>query len=354
MVLRGLPAFSFLLLAACAPGGGDPATEQPSPAAAQPVSTATAEAAADLPLGTVPGVISLPPDARVAVTSPFAGAAVRVFVIEGQEVRRGQPLATVRAAEPVKIRGELARAEADLRLAQARAARIGQLVDEGILARARVDEVEAELAQARASLAENRRLASLAPTGPDGTLTLTAPITGRVAHVAVEAGGPVDGMSAPFVIEATGPFLVDLQLPERIARDIRPGMAVEVTLPQAQGAPLVVAGAIRSVAPSIDPQTRSVLARASLGAAPGVVAGRNVLVAILGASKVPGVAVPSAAVTRIGGTPHVFVRSGEGFAPRKIVLAGEGGGRSVIAEGLRQGEVVATSSLPELKAAAAE
>ena len=71
-------------------------------------------------------------------------------------------------------------------------------------------------------------------------MTLIAPISGRVAHVSVETGGPVDGMTAPFVIENASAYRIDLQLPERLARSAAPGMAVEVRIPTSAGEPVIV------------------------------------------------------------------------------------------------------------------
>lgn len=318
------------------------------------ITTEAAKPAGSIPLASVPGTITLPPEARVAVTAPFPGAAVRLYVIEGQSVRKGQPLAQIRAAEPVQISGELSRSQAQLALAEARAARLSQLAEEGVIAGARAEEAKAALEQARASVAENRRLLALAGAGPDGTMTLRAPISGRVAHVAIEAGGPVDGMTAPFVIENDSAYRIDLQLPERLAREVRPGMAVEVELAGDGGAPVTVGGQILSVAPSIDPMTRSVMAKASIGAVPGLVAGRNVMVVISGEGSAAGVSVPAAAVSRIGDADYVFVRTGDRFARRKVTVVAAAGGRSVISGGLKAGEVVATGGIPELKAMTAE
>ena len=96
------------------------------------------------------------------------------------------------------------------------------------------------------------------------------------------------------------------------------------------------------------------MARASLGAAPGIVAGRNLMVTVSGSSGRGGVAVPASAVTRIGGEDHVFVRKGKTYAARKITLAGRSGDQAMVVEGLKAGEVVAASSVAELKAMAAE
>jgi len=360
-LFSALMACSALATLSACSGEGDSAgpeaetaAEAGGPTGKLEIATARAEPAESVPLATVPGQITLPPDARLAVTSPFPGAAVQVYVIEGEAVRRGQPLALVRAAEPVQFRGDLTRSEAELTVAEARAKRLGQLADEGVIAKARAEEAQAGLQQARATVSESKRLVALAGAGTDGTMTLRSPISGRIAHVGVETGGPVDGMTAPFVIENTGAYRVDLQLPERLARSVRPGMAVEVQLPVAGADPLPVGGTILSVAPSIDPATRSVMAKANIASAPGLVAGSNVMVVIRGAGTAEGVSIPSSAVTRIGGTDHVFLRDGKSFTPREVTVAAEAGGRSVISEGLKAGDEVATSAVTELKAMAAE
>ncbi len=362
--------------------GGDSATQQaaaPEAGAAKPgvltadqlkrlgIVTELARDAGALPLGTVSALVSLPPEARVAVTAPFAGTAVQLLVIQGQQVERGQPLAVVRAAEAVQYGADLARAQADLTMVEANANRLGQLAREGIVAGARADEANASLRRTQATIRENNRLLALAGAGRDGTITLRAPIAGRVASVAVETGGPVGGMTAPFVIENVSALTLDLQLPERLAARVRPGMAVEVALPAPDNGsapdgapdgaaePVPVAGRILSRGASIDPMTRSVPAKASIAAAPGLVPGKGVMAIIKGDAMAGGnaagggISVPSRSVTRIEGQDYVFVRSGNAFSRRKVQVVADAAGRSIIAQGLKAGEAVATSGIAELK-----
>lgn len=352
-IARLAPLLVLAALAACSAPPSEEAADkaaQADSAAGLAIESVAARQVDNVPLGSVPGTISLPPEARVAVTAPFAGAVVRVYVIEGQQVARGEALGLVRAPEPVAIRGDLARARSAAALAEARAKRLAQLADEGVIAEARADEAKAELEQARASVAQFARMASLGGVGSDGTITLRSPIAGRVAAVAVETGGGVDTVTAPFVVEAAGAYQVELQLPERLAQAVRPGMPVEIALGGDTAKP--VGGKIVAVAPSLDPTTRSVMARASIGAGPGIIAGRSVTVTILGQGR--GIAVPDRAVTRIGDKDHVFVRSGKGWEKRAVRVAARSGGLAVIAEGLAVGEIVAGSSVAELKAMNAE
>lgn len=310
------------------------------------IRTASADAAVDVPLGTVPAVVSLPPEAQVAVTAPFDGAILRVFVIQGQAVAQGQPLAIIKSREPLQYGAELARAQARLGLAQASAARTRQLVNEGIVAGARGDEVEAQIRVAETDVAENARILRQAGASAGGEVTLRAPIAGRVATMAAQVGGPVMATSAPFVIENSNAFTLDLQLSERLAGQVRTGMRVTVSSAGlAEGA----SGSILSVGGSLDPATRSVMAKARLEGTPALVAGKSVMVVIQGAGGATGTSVPSAAVTKIDGKDHVLVRSGNRFAPRGVTVAGISGDRTVLSAGLKPGEQVAISGLSELK-----
>jgi pyruvate/2-oxoglutarate dehydrogenase complex dihydrolipoamide acyltransferase (E2) component len=59
---------------------------------------------------------------------------LKVLVIQGQAVRQGEALAVVRAADTVQYGAALARSQAELPVAAAQAARLGQLAREGIIA----------------------------------------------------------------------------------------------------------------------------------------------------------------------------------------------------------------------------
>lgn len=318
------------------------------------IRTQAAAASDKVPVGTVPGQVSLPPDARVAVTTPFDGTATRVFVLQGEQVGRGQPLAVVRSAAPVQFSADLARAQADLAVDRAKAKRLETLARDGIVAGARADEARAALQRSEATVAENRRLLSLAGAGKDGTVTLRAPISGRVSMVSIETGGHVGGDMAPFVIENTAALTLDLQLPERMAGQVRPGMAVSVPLPG--NGDTAATGRIVSVGASLDPMTRSTAAKARLDNAAGLMPGQSVSAVISGVagSKRPGISVPSQAVTRIGGQDVVFVREGDRFVRREVTVATDAGGQAILSAGVKAGEPVAISGIAELKSLVAE
>lgn len=313
------------------------------------IALATVETSEAVPVGTVPGTVSLPPDARVAVTTPFAGTVVKVMVIQGQTVTRGQALAVVRAAETVQFGAALARSQAQLPVAAAQAARMEQLAREGIIAPARAEEARANLKAAQASLAENRRLLTLGAAAADGTITLRAPIAGRITTVGVDAGSPVGTGPAPFLIENNAQVRLDLQIPERLAAQVRPGMAVHVGQDGH-----VVTGRLLSLASTIDPSTRALSAKASLPPDTGLLPGKSVMVTLADAGagqgkRGPGVSVPSEAVTHIGDHDAVFRREASGFRVVSVTVAGQIGARTIVSGGLAPGQQVAASSIAELK-----
>ncbi|MBS3928294.1 MAG: efflux RND transporter periplasmic adaptor subunit [Sphingomonadales bacterium] len=305
------------------------------------VKTAAVQVATGVPLGTMPATVSLPPEARVAVTASFPGAIRQVFVIPGQTVTRGQPLATMVSRDALQVGSNLTRAKAQLEYSRANTARLQQLAGEGVIAGARVLEAQAAVRQVEADASENARILSLSGAGGGGLITLRAPISGRVSTVAVQTGGPVDSSVAPFVIDASNAYQLDIQVPERLAGLVKPGMTV--TLPGN------TTGRILSVGSAIDPETRSVLVKASIGAAPGLIAGKSVMASILADAGNNAIAVPASAVTRLDGADVVFIRTAKGFEKRVVAVGGSAEGITVIVEGLAAGEVIAISGLTEIK-----
>lgn len=303
---------------------------------------AEAKTVGSVPLAELPAIIVPPANARVAVAATFAGVVTRVFAVEGQSVRKGDPLAIVASRDVLILGSDLSRANARLGVARSSAGRLGQLAREGVIAGARADEAAATLTQAQVDVSEKRRILALSnASGTGGSYTLSAPIAGRVTTATAQAGSPVDGTTAPFVIDASDRFAIEAQLPERLVGIIKIGMQVRL------GRDAV--GTVTAIGATIDPMTRSVMLKASIPAAPGIVTGKATTVTIYGAPKAAAVSVPMSAVTEVDGAETVFVRGERGFAARRISVAGTVDGLAVVTTGLRAGERVVTTGTTELK-----
>jgi membrane fusion protein, heavy metal efflux system len=310
------------------------------------IKSVTVTPAGLVPLAALPAVVVPPPNARVAVAATFAGVITRTMVVEGQSVQRGQPLAVISSRDVLMMGADLARSRARLGFAASNAGRLGQLSREGVIAGSRADEAHATLREAQVDVSEKERILSLAnASGGSGTYTLVAPISGRVTSATAQAGSPVDGTTAPYVIDATDRYEVEAQLPERLIGSVRPGMQVRLDGD--------INGTVTSVGATIDPATRSVMLKASVSAGPGIASGKATTVTVFAPAPVGAVSVPTAALTSLAGGDVAFVRTAEGFAVRRVVRAGSSGNDVVILSGLVVGERVVTTGTSELKSLAA-
>ncbi|MBV2148154.1 efflux RND transporter periplasmic adaptor subunit [Sphingobium sp. AS12] len=300
--------------------------------------------ATEVPLADLPAMIAPPPGARVAVAASLPGVVMRTMVVEGDSVRRGQALAVISSPDVLSLSGDLTRAGARLGVAQSNAGRLSQLDREGIIAGARADEARALAMEARADVAEKSRILRLVNGhGGSGTYTLVAPIAGRVTGATIQAGSPVDGTTAPYVIDAVDRYEVEAQLPERLVGTIRPGLSIRL------GA---LRGVVTAVGTTVDPATRSAMLKATLPPGSPVIAGRATSISVFGPAPAGAVDVPFSAVTKLDGQDIVFVSTASGFAPRKVVAGGSSGGMTLLLSGIRPGERVVTAGTSALKALA--
>ena len=308
------------------------------------IRTVAVQPAGAAPIATLPATIAPPPGARVAVTAPFPGVVQQSFAVSGQAVRQGDVLATVFSREVLEMAAELSRAQARRGVAKSAAARTDQLVKEGIAAGARAEEAHAALREAEADVSSRTRLLALAHAdGASGRYALRAPIAGRISSATVQIGAAIDGMAAPFVIDAARRYAVEAQLPARFVGQVHVGDTIVL--------PGGIAGTVTSVGVTIDPQTRSALLKASVPAAPGLVAGQNISVGLMGPAIAGASAIPAAAITRIGGISMVFIENTSGFTLRPVTLVSAGGANAVVT-GLPKGARVAVVGVSELKAVA--
>ncbi len=356
---RLMPALALLgALTACAPGDENARNEggQATSSAQNGATTlnaaelerigvrfASAETANEIPIATVPATLAPPPNARVAVAAVIPGVVTRTLVVEGDNVRQGQPLAVVAARELFTLGAGIEQAAARTEFARANDRRLSQLAREGVIAGSRADEARAALREAEAELNEQHRIVRLVNGAPGkGSYTLTAPIAGKITTASIQTGSPVSESTAAYVIDAVSRYELTAQLPERLLSEVRPGMAVQL--------PGDIRGEVTSVASVLDVETRSARLRARVPAGPGVISGRALPATILAPAPAGSLVVPAAAVVDVNGKPTIFVRNARGVVPRPVSVGTPADGRILVRSGLRAGEQIAISGLSELKA----
>lgn len=221
----------------------------------EPVVTAEASAGPRLRLASIAVADWHDVSAHVAtvdqaqVMARIPGILARLTVREGDRVAKGQAIGRIVDSQLGYQAGAYAAqaAAASAQAAQARSelARVKFLYDNGVYAKARLEQAQAVASAASAQIAAAR--AQQAAVGAvAGQGAVIAPASGRVLHADIPEGAPVAPGSVIAVITA-GPAIVRLELPESLSGKVHPG-----TIVRASGlGPEAVTGHITKVYPSI-------------------------------------------------------------------------------------------------------
>ena len=186
-------------------------------------------------------------DARARIP----GVLVRLLVKDGDVVRRGQRIATVKD-DRINLQtnaydAQVSAAAAQAAAAQAELARTRDLFSHGVYAQARLDQIEAQSKSANGALAAARaQRAASAEQGAQGAVL--APTAGRVLIADIPEGSVV--MPGQSIARITaGPVVVRIVLPEAEARALKVGDTVQLAAEDLRGA--VGQGVITEVYPDV-------------------------------------------------------------------------------------------------------
>jgi len=172
---------------------------------------------------------------------------------------------------------------------------------------------------------------------------LRSPLAGRVIQRRVAVGELVDQTTALLTVADTSSMWLMMNAQERDLLQLRPGLPVLCTIDGLPGRSFE--GRITWIASQVDERTRTVQVRAQLPNQDGLLRAR-----MFGSARIvvhdnePAVTVPAEAVQTDGCCQLVFVRQDEDvFQPRKVALGSSANGFVEVLDGLKEGELVATT-----------
>lgn len=266
-----------------------------------------------------------------------------VLVNVGDRVKRGQPLARVSAstvdADRNQARAAVAEAEAVLAEARSNAARSRDLAAKGFLsAQATTQSVTAEQTAAARLAAAQARLKSedvkvtqtqvLAPD--DGTISARTATVGQLTAPGQELFRLIRGNRLEWRAEVTSTELAA----------IAPGMTVTLKLPD--GAE--VKGTVRTVAPTVDPQTRNALVYVDLPTADSPARAGMFARGTFDVGRAPALVLPQTAIVQREGFAYAFrLEGGNRVAETKLALGRRLGDKVEVLQGLPEGAQVVAS-----------
>jgi Cu(I)/Ag(I) efflux system membrane fusion protein len=268
-------------------------------------------------------------DRSSVVVAPRANAFVEKVLVRAVQdpVRRGQPLVELLVPDWASAQEEY--------LALRRSRLAGA---EALAAAARERLLLAGMSEAQVGALE-------ASGQVQSRLTLASPIDGVVAELGVREGMTVPMGAMLYRLVNLGSVWVEAEVPEAQAALVRPGQAVEVSVPAWPGE--VFRGRVAAVLPEVNAETRTLRARIELanpGARlrPGMYA--TVALGDTAAPKDPVLLVPAEAVIRTGTRAIVLVAEAAGkFRQAEVSLGREAGGQIEVLKGLAPGAQVVVS-----------
>lgn len=174
-------------------------------------------------------------------------------------------------------------------------------------------------------------------------LTITSPVSGVVAELAVREGMTIMAGAPLYRINGLATVWVNAEIPEAAAAQVRPGSAVEVRAGAWPG--MTFQGKVGAILPEIDPATRTLKARIELDNPQGrLVPGMFATVSLTPAARKAVLLVPSESVIQTGTRSVVFIASEDGkFAPVEVLTGSEANGQTEIRSGLSAGQKVVAS-----------
>ncbi len=216
-----------------------------------------------------------------------------------------------------------------------------------------VQAARAGFVQAQADLRAAASTLGLLKSSPGGSVAVPvrAPMSGVVQTRAVALGELIQADAPLLTIVNLKSVALEASLFEADFARVRIGSPVRVTTDAAPGRSF--AGRISFLGSSVDPQTRTVTARALIDnpgdLRPGMFARGQIQT---GVGK-PSLTVPADAVLDDGAAKVVFVADGDKYDRREVTLGNQSNGRVEVKSGLKAGDEVVTEGASALRAQAA-
>ncbi|WP_166141557.1 efflux RND transporter periplasmic adaptor subunit [Methylosinus sp. RM1] len=304
-----------------------------------------------------PGVVAVPPQQLRMVAAPAAGLVETILVSPDEEVKEGDPIATLKSSELIEAQRSFLQAAADAALATEKLRRDEQLYKERIIAERRLLVTRAEAAQARSLLDERGQLLALDGMSEQAietlrkerklgaALTVRAPVSGVILARHATVGDRVMAAAPLVTIARLKPIWVNLQIPTGRAAAL--DRTDKVVLPS-HG----VEGKLIRIGRTVDPATQSVTAVAEFSPGKSPIRPGQAVQAILRIKGTGGTLwrVPADAVVHYRDKDWVFLRSADGFRAVPVTLVSETPQSASIQGPLSAADQVATRGMLTLLA----
>ncbi|MEK6726159.1 MAG: efflux RND transporter periplasmic adaptor subunit [Deltaproteobacteria bacterium] len=289
-------------------------------------------------------------EAEADVKAEVKGKVLEIYKNLGEAVKKGELIARL-DSEEYKISHEQAtqaieEARSKYQLARLNRDRADGLFKKGLISERESDEARESLNGLEATVKERHAVLKMATKRLRDT-DIVAPFSGVIKERFVNVGDYVDDKSAVASVVAMSPLKLKASIPERAAGGVRKGMKVFVKIEAYPGK--VFEGSVVRVSPSLDPKTRTLPIEAVFSNNDGILKpGFFAKGKVVTKGDDKGIFVTESSLISFAGVKKVFVIE-NGIASERVVKVGERVDDELeITDGVREGEVIATSALNKL------
>lgn len=266
---------------------------------------------------------------RAAIAAKVTGVITRMPVVLGATVKTGDLLVAISAEE---ITARLNQAEAQLAQAKRNLEREQHLLQKSAATPETVKSMNDQYAIAQAGYREAKTMV--------GDTAITAPFDGVITRKNVNSGDLATPGTILLQMENSRKLQVTTAVPESLVLRVHTGDVLTVSIPAAG---VVTKGTIAEIAPAIDPGSRTAPVTLDLPADPNLRSGQFARVLLPG-KEGKALLIPTAAIVPSGQMDRVFVVEGERARLRLVRIGMRVDGMTEILSGLNPGETVVTAN----------
>ena len=297
-----------------------------------------------------PATVAANPTSTARIDARASGVVRSVGKTLGDYVASGETVARIESADAAALASQLSAARARVTELSSSYERERRLFEENVTARQDLEGAQANLSVARSELQRAQAAVAAAGVSGDGrSLAVTSPLAGRITAAPIVLGAFVNAGEELYRVVDPNGLQIEVALPSAEASRIQPGDEAVLVV----GDGREIGARVRSVTPSLDPESRSATAVLSLSrGVPGLQPGAFLQARIRPSGEIDRdrIAVPEDAVQVVEGRDVVFVRTKTGFQARDVELGTRSAGNVTILSGLQEGWQIAVANAFLLKA----
>jgi cobalt-zinc-cadmium efflux system membrane fusion protein len=300
----------------------------------------------------LPGSVAYNAFKTTPVVTQVSGPVTQVLVYPGQMVRAGQPMLYASSPDFAQLRSNYLKAHDAYTLAQSNLKRDQDLYAHHAVAQVELLQAQSARNQASADLQASEQAlqvigihepSQLADAPASSKIPVLAPVSGEVVDRMVQPGQVIQaGATQVFTISNMGTVWVLVNVYQNDISYVHLGDQVTVST---DAFPTKFNGRISYIAPSLDPETRTLQVRIVARNPHGMLKKDMYVTAIVQSGKTKALTVPDDAVLRNDvNEPFVYVLSGTNQFSRRLVTIGRSeNGQTQINSGLKEGDKVAAN-----------